>query len=273
MAERRMFSKAIIDSDTFLDMPMSSQVLYFHLSMNADDDGFVGNPRKITRMVGCSQDDMDALISKNYIVIFDSGIVAIRHWRMHNYIQKDRYKPTIYREEKALLCGEDDKGSKSDNTMDTPCIQDLSALDTQVSIGKSSIDKISSDKASSDKASSDKVSSDEVNESKRESQNYFTPPTLKEIYDYCNERNNNVSPEKFFDYYTANGWMMGRSKMSDWKAAVRNWENKEYSRPSQPEQSPLSFAYDDAMIRMLEERSYAKYRKKPAEKTTAASDG
>ena len=98
-----MFSKSIIDSDAFLDMPMTAQVLYFHLSMRADDDGFVNNPKKIQRMIGASGDDFRILVSKQFVIPFDSGVVVIRHWRIHNYIQKDRYKPTLYEREKSQI--------------------------------------------------------------------------------------------------------------------------------------------------------------------------
>ena len=95
MAERRMMAKSIMDSDLFLDMPQSSQNLYFHLLLRADDDGFAGNPRQIIRMVNCSEDDLKILIMKNFLIPFDIGIVVIKHWKIHNYIRKDRYKPTI----------------------------------------------------------------------------------------------------------------------------------------------------------------------------------
>ena len=103
MAERRMFAKTIIDSDAFLDMPLSTQSLYFHLSMRADDDGFINNPKKVQRMVGCGDDDLKLLIVKNFIIPFESGVVVIKHWKIHNYIRNDRYKPTVYVEEKAML--------------------------------------------------------------------------------------------------------------------------------------------------------------------------
>lgn len=103
MADRRMFAKTIIDSDAFLDMPLSSQSLYFHLSMRADDDGFLNNPKKVQRMIGASDDDLRLLIAKKFLIPFESGVVVIKHWRIHNYIQKDRYKPTVYAEEKAQL--------------------------------------------------------------------------------------------------------------------------------------------------------------------------
>ena len=132
MAERRMFAKTIIDSDAFLDMPLSSQALYFHLSMRADDDGFINNPKKIQRMVGSSEDDLKLLIAKRFIIAFESGVIVIKHWKIHNYIQKDRYKPTMYQDEKSMLV---DKNNKS-YTVETECIHDGYSLETQVRLGK-----------------------------------------------------------------------------------------------------------------------------------------
>lgn len=132
MAERRMFAKTIIDSDAFIDMPLSTQALYFHLSMRADDDGFINNPKKIMRMIGASDDDFKVLCLKKFIIPFDSGIVVIKHWKIHNYIQKDRYKPTVYSEEKATL-------EVKDNGSYTECIQDVYKMETQVRLGKDSI--------------------------------------------------------------------------------------------------------------------------------------
>lgn len=103
MAERRMFAKTIIDSDAFLDMPLTTQALYFHLSMRSDDEGFINNPKKIARMIGCSDDDLKVLEAKNFIIRFESGVVVIKHWRMHNIIKMDRFKPTVYQEEKSML--------------------------------------------------------------------------------------------------------------------------------------------------------------------------
>lgn len=134
MAERRMFAKTIADSDAFLEMPQTSQNLYFHLSMRADDDGFVNNPKRIQRMVGCSDDDMRILIGKSFIIPFESGIIVIKHWRINNYIQKDRYKPTVYQEEYSQL-------QVKENGAYTLCIQDGYKLDTQVRLGKDRLDK------------------------------------------------------------------------------------------------------------------------------------
>jgi hypothetical protein len=103
MPEKRMFTKKITESDAFLEMPLSSQCLYFHLNMYADDDGFVNSPRKVMKIVGASDDDLKILITKNFILVFDSGVIVIKHWRMHNTLQNDRYHPTDYQEEFAQL--------------------------------------------------------------------------------------------------------------------------------------------------------------------------
>lgn len=103
MAERRMFAKSVIDSDLFLDMPPTTQMLYFHLAMRADDDGFINNPRRIQRMIGASDDDMRILIAKQFILTFENGVIVIRHWKLHNYIRKDMYHPTEYQAERQML--------------------------------------------------------------------------------------------------------------------------------------------------------------------------
>lgn len=141
MAERRMFAKTIIDSDAFLDMPLSSQSLYFHLSMRADDEGFINNPKKIQRMIGSSDDDLRLLMAKNFILAFESGVIVIKHWKIHNYIRNDRFKPTMYQDEKALLS---EKGNKS-YSLDQGGIPDDNQptyqMDTQVRLGKDRLGK------------------------------------------------------------------------------------------------------------------------------------
>lgn len=128
MAQKRMFSKTIIDSDAFLDMPHSTQLLYFHLNMRADDDGFVNNCKNIMRMVGCKEDDLKILITKKFILPFQSGVIVIKHWRIHNYIQNDRYTETKYKEEKAMLLLDENKAYRLEGGQ---CIQDVYSLDTQ----------------------------------------------------------------------------------------------------------------------------------------------
>ena len=99
MANKRMFTMKIVDSDAFLEMPLSTQCLYFHLNMRADDDGFIGNPKRICKLVGCNDDDLKLLIAKRFVLVFDNGVIVIKHWRMHNTLRKDRYTPTAYQDE------------------------------------------------------------------------------------------------------------------------------------------------------------------------------
>src|SRR3990167_7047893 len=103
MAQRRMFSMSIMDSDAFLDMPTTSQLLYVHLGMRADDEGFIGNPKRIIKMLGANDDDFKILLAKKFVLQFESGVVVIKHWRMHNTIRMDRFAATNYRVEKDLL--------------------------------------------------------------------------------------------------------------------------------------------------------------------------
>ena len=141
MAERRMFTKKITDSDPFTEMPLSAQALYFHLNMNADDDGFLNNPKKIQRSIGASEDDMKLLIAKRFILTFDKGIIVIKHWRMHNLLRKDRYTETQYIEEKDTLMLQKD-GSYTEKPLELPMATTWqpngNQTATQYSIGKDS---------------------------------------------------------------------------------------------------------------------------------------
>lgn len=149
MAERRMMSKKIIDSDAFTEMPLSSQALYFHLLLRADDDGFLNNAKKIMRDVGANQNDYDMLLMKRFLIQFEDGVCVIKHWRIHNYIQKDRYKPTLYTDELSLLTQKENGAyslvtdcEQSGNNLDTKCIHaesTMSTLDAQVRLDKDRI--------------------------------------------------------------------------------------------------------------------------------------
>ena len=143
MAERRMFSKTIIDSDLFMDLPLTAQALYFNLAMRADDDGFIGNSKKLCRMLGVGEENLSILIEKELLIKFDSGVIAVKHWKKHNYIAKDRYSPTVYTKEKSTVTV-DEKG------MYTDCIQPVYKASTQVRLGKDSIGKDSIGKDSLD---------------------------------------------------------------------------------------------------------------------------
>lgn len=141
MANRRMFSLDVVDTDIFLDLPISSQALYFHLGMRADDDGFVSSPKKVTTMIGANQDDLKLLITKGFVIALKEGIVVIRHWKQNNYIQNDRRKDTIYQSQLAALIVHN-----RIYEVDTQCIQTVSRMDTQDSIDKNSKDKDSKGK-------------------------------------------------------------------------------------------------------------------------------
>ena len=199
-----MFAKTIIDSDAFLDMPLSTQALYFHLAMRADDEGFVNNPKKIQRMIGASDDDCRILASKRFILTFQSGIIVIKHWKIHNYIQSDRFKETVYLEEKTMLALDDNKAY-------TERIQDVSTLDTQYSIGQDSIVKSSIEKKVAEAPLSCKK---------------FVKPALEEVKEYCLSRKNNIDAQQFIDFYESKGWKVGNQSMKDWKACVRTWEQR-----------------------------------------------
>lgn len=140
MATRRMFSLKIIDTDYFLDLPMSSQNLYFHLALRADDDGFISAPKRIMRMMGSSEDDYKVLVSKNFIIPFESGVCVIKHWLIHNQIRKDRYTPTFHQYEKNMI----DNNDNGYELVSSDCIQEWqpngNQMATQVSIGKVRLD-------------------------------------------------------------------------------------------------------------------------------------
>ena len=228
MAERRMMAKSIIKSDQFLDMPATTQNLYFHMLLDADDDGFVNAPKSIMRIVGAKEDDYKLLVAKQFVIGFGSGVIVIKHWKIHNYIQSDRYKPSIQPERKLLEITANKEyqlNTSRVSIVDTECIQDVSV--GKVRLGKASIGKVRLDK----------TIEGECEKSHSPKRKTFTKPTIDEIQNYCIERNNNVNAEQFFDYYESNGWKVGKNSMKDWKAAVRTWERSEYRKPTQKKNS------------------------------------
>lgn len=198
MANRRMFSMDIVDSDAFLEMPLSTQALYFQLGMRADDEGFLNNAKKIQRMIGASEDDLKLLVAKRFVLAFESGIYVIKHWKMNNYLRSDRFKPTQYEEEKAML-------SVKTNGAYTLGIPNGNQRYTQHSIAEHSIDKVSIDKNSIVKHSIEEMLSPDERE--------FLEQTYKNIeilYDCIDRRGNLENIKKPLNYIVSianqEGW-------------------------------------------------------------------
>lgn len=207
MAERRMMTKKVTDDDNFMNLSSSAQALYLHLNMSADDDGFCNQVSICMFKAHASVQDLQSLLERRYIYQFENGVIVIKHWRMANALRKDRYTPTAFKEELSRLRIKDN-GSYTmvANGLPDGC---------QVVADCLPQDRL-------DKDSLDKVNKKEIKERK------FRPPTLEEVKAYCTERNNAVDPQHFIDYYTANGWKVGKNAMKDWKAAVRTWESNGY---------------------------------------------
>jgi len=273
MAERRMFAKSVTNSARFLRMPQTSRLLYYDLGMTADDDGVV-EAYTVLKTTGAAEDDLRILAAKGFIKILNDDLVCvIVEWNLNNYIRADRHRPSIYRdllpqysgketmEKKCLSSGPDmeteclsaDTGLEaerqpsdcqetdcppSDCQWETDCPSTDANWDTQVRLGKDRIGK-------------DRLDKDRKGERRKEKKNLadkppaharFIFPDLKEIQEYCQERHNNVNPKRFFDYYQANGWRVGKNPMIDWKAAVRSWEENGYDAKKQQEPDLPSLA-------------------------------
>lgn len=227
MAQRRMFSLKVVDSDAFMDMGVGSQLLYFHLSMRADDDGFVGNPKKIMRMIGSNEDDLKILLAKRFLLSFDSGIIVIKHWKIHNYIQNDRYQETQYLDEKRSLL-------TKENGSYTECIQNVSILDTQVrlELGK---DRIGKDKLEREEVTPAQESKDFFSGNVEGTFNYFKdkglPETLlrhefQKFISYWTEKNKSGTKQRWETERT----FEVRRRLATWLDRVKNFTNKKETK-------------------------------------------
>ncbi len=175
MAERRMFAKTIIDSDAFLDMPLSAQALYFHLSMRADDDGFVNNPKKIQRSVGAAEDDLKLLALKKFVIPFESGVCVIKHWFIHNYIRGDRYKHTVYHDERKMLSV---KENKAYTVVDAPASLPPSGMSLGIPDNNQMVDKWETqDRLGKDRLGKDRLGKDRLNIQGDDVSTAENPPT------------------------------------------------------------------------------------------------
>lgn len=262
MAERRMFAKTIVESDAFLDMPLSAQSLYIHLGMNADDWGFVNNPRSIRRMCGASEDDLRLLVAKKFILTFESGTAVIKSWWVNNYVQADRRHPTRYQEELETLFLDENKSYTTKDTgvlpadmfnrvskvepvciqhvskMDTKCIQSVSKMDTEVRLGKDRLGESTSNSSRVDTQPNPKgFGACAPEQPKKRRAKKFVKPSIPEVAEYAEgyikSRNLRLTgetfrAERFVSWYDSNGWKVGKNPMKDWKGAVRTWIFKDY---------------------------------------------
>lgn len=262
MAERRMFARTIVESDAFLDMPLSAQALYLHLGMNADDWGFVNNPRSIRRMCGASEDDLRLLVAKKFLLAFDSGAAVIKSWWVNNYVKSDRRRDTRYQEELATLYLDDNKSYTLKDTGVRPadmfkrgtkvepvCIQSGSNLEPewnqsgskvepQVRLGKDRLGESTSNSSRVDTQPNPKgFGACAPEQPKKRRAKKFVKPSVEEVAEYADgyikSRNLRLTGKtfraaSFVSWYDSNGWKVGRNPMKDWKGAVRTWIFKDY---------------------------------------------
>ena len=250
MAERRMFAKTIIDSDAFIDMPVTARLLYYDLSMRADDDGFVNSPKKIMRMIGASQDDLSILIIRKFIIPFDSGVVVIKHWRIHNYIRKDMYHETKYKEEKEQL--ELDENNAYVSNMSQLCNEPVTSPSTQVRLGK------------------DRLGKDRIEEGKKNS----SPPARHRYGEYNNVLLSDEELAKLKEELP-NSWEQYIQDLSSYMAStgksykshlatIRNWARKDKGR-RQPQTQPKQETERERISREQNESILAFFEKENGE--------
>lgn len=216
MGNHRMFSNTITDSDLFLEMSLSAQALYFHLGLHADDEGFVSSPKRIVRATGCNEDDLKLLIAKGFVICFDSGIIVITHWNLHNSIRKDRKKDTFFKTEKALLTLNNGVYSEVDNQLTTTCQPTDNRMSAQ-----------------------DKISKDNINNIVEQSTTIHISE-IKEIISYLNQKaRTNYKPTTKTTQKHINARLNEGYTVEDFKKVIdtkcSEWLNTDYSKYLRPE--------------------------------------
>lgn len=213
MAERRMFAKSVIGSARFLRMPSTSRLLYYDLGMQADDDG-VAEAFSVMRTTGATEDDLRVLASKGFVRVLNEDLVTyISDWNRNNLIKKDRYHPSVYHELLVQL--------NAGTQMEPDWNPDGTQMEPEVRLGK---DRLGKDRLG--EGDGEPQAAPAPAPSKR-THSQFVPPTLEEVTAYVRERGSKVDPQGFIDFYAAKGWMIGKNKMKDWKAACRSAESWE----------------------------------------------
>lgn len=236
MAERRMFSKRIINSARFLKMGAGAQNLYFHLCLNADDDGVV-EAYPVRRGIGANDDDLQNLIGRGFVLILDADneVVLIADWTEHNKLRADRIHTSIYRDliqaqypTFELVEPKTRSDLKSGRATDEQRTDDGRSMDGPRTDNGQSMDRLGEVKLREVKKGEDKEVEESKEEKKKTTRKRFVKPSIEEVRAFIKENGYHVVPEKWFYYYEANGWMVGKTKMKDWESAIRKWEYSDY---------------------------------------------
>ena len=230
-----MFSLSVVDTDDFIDMPLSSRLLYYELGLRADDDGFLANWKKIIRMAGLSEDDMKVLIAKKFVIPFETGVIVIRHWRLNNYIRSDRYNQTIYQEEKEQLVIDNDVYELESTEKQEMLPLGIPKGDTgKVRLGKDSIGK--------DSIGKDNLSSRCTKK--------FVPPTIEEVREYIDLKGiKNVNAEDFLDYFTTGNWVDAKGQhVKNWKQKLLTWHKLNLGNPSRQQPKVTSNPFMEILL-------------------------
>lgn len=247
MAEKRMFTQKIIDSDAFLDMPLSAQALYFHLNMRADDDGFVNNPKKLQRYIGSSDDDLKLLLVKRFVIGFESGVIVIKHWRMHNTLRRDRYNPTQYQEELAQLEVKENR-AYTERGGQIGCHLVAERLPSGChSIVEGSADKIRSGEGRGDEGRVTACGIPCPAEA-------YEIPTLEEVIDYVESCRMTVNPMRFYSYYKERDWKTVNGSPIVWRKKLEEWDFDDRQKASaQLPHAPASAPSSNPFLEMAKE--------------------
>lgn len=234
MSKRRMFSSDIINSDRFIEMSLASQAVYFHLAMTADDDGFINSATRTIRAVCGRAENVEELINNDFLIRFQSGILLVRHWNLHNQLKKDRYTPTMYTNEMNQVVQIDKVYYLKS---ETECIHSGSIMEPQISKEKISL------------------VIDSLGES-RDGPPPFTVPSITDLETYAESIGyKNFNAKKFLSYYTANRWTTSNGRTcSDWKALVDVWKarEKDFSPSSVQNNSFKEYLHTDYDIDEIE---------------------
>lgn len=238
MAQKRMFDKDVISLDNFLDLPMDAKALYFLLGMEADDEGFV-SPKRVVRLYGGTEDSIKILIMKGFLIPFNTGVVVITDWRRNNWLDKRRVKPTIYTDEKSSI-------TFNELTEKYECLADAKQMLREYRREENSIEENSIVESSN---------TPKVNQR-------FKKPSIEEIKAYCEERHNDVNPNKFYEYYEVNNWKDKDGKqVKNWKQKIITWEGRNKKQDielpnwydKEIDNKPLSIEEQEEMDALLED--------------------